>query len=311
MDKETLNHKILERQRELASLINRFTNLDGAHPTAISSMSLLRVSNLSEPIHSIYEPSLCVIAQGSKSVMLGNESYQYDMNSYLVASVSLPVSGQIIEATPEKPYLCVQIGFSIDEILDISKEYDQTLSSRKESKRGLFVNKMNLPLLDAVLRLVRLLDTPWDIPVLSPLFIREILYRVLQDEHGSLIRQFAMFGSHAQSITKVIQIIKQDFSKSLRIVDLAKEVNMSSSALHSQFKKVTAMSPLQYQKQIRLQKARRLLLSETMEAAAVAYQVGYESPSQFSREYARMYGLPPLSDVKRHRKFRMRIPYPA
>ncbi len=170
-----------------------------------------------------------------------------------------------------------------------------------DSRRGLLVNKTNSLLLDAVLRLVRLLDTPQDIPVLSPLIIREILYRILQDEQGDLISQFAIIGSHAQGIAKAIRLISQDFSKPLRIEELAKEVNMSSSALHNQFKKVTAMSPLQYQKLIRLQEARRLLLSETSEAATVGFQVGYESPSQFSREYARMFGLPPISDVKRLR----------
>jgi hypothetical protein len=248
MDKETPNGKILEYQAELVSLIGRHTKSDGAYDTAIPSLSLLRATKAAELEHSIYEPSLCVIAQGSKIVMLADECYQYDLSSYLVASVQLPVSGMVIEATPQKPYLCLKIDFSTNDILDILKESDQKWSGRTDAKRGMYVNRIDSSLLDAILRLVRLLDTPWDIPVLSPLFIREILYRVLQDEHGDLIRQFAMTGSHVQSIAKAIRIINQDFFKPLRIEELAKGVNMSISALYSQFKKVTAMSPLQYQK---------------------------------------------------------------
>jgi AraC-type DNA-binding domain-containing proteins len=300
MDKEEPNNKILEYQKELIPLIQRHIISDGENSTAIPSLSLIRASNTTEPIYTIYEPSLCIIAQGTKLVMLANESYQYDIHTYMVASVQLPICGQVIEADPQKPYLCVRINFSISEIVDILGESNPVGNSRKEAERGLYVNKMHPSLLDAVLRLVLLLDSPQDISGLSPLFMHEILYRVLHDDNSELIRQFAIFGSHADSIAKVIQIINQNFSKSLRIEDLAKEVNMSSSALHIQFKKVTAMSPLQYQKKIRLQKARRLLLSETIDASTVAYQVGYESPSQFSREYVRMFGLPPLSDVKRH-----------
>ncbi|HEY3425922.1 MAG TPA: AraC family transcriptional regulator [Negativicutes bacterium] len=302
MDEYTSNDEILRHQVELASLIDqRFTESDGAYSTAIPALSLMRATRVFELEHSIYEPSLCVVAQGAKIIMLSNERYQYDLSSYLVASVHLPVSGMVVEATPQKPHLCLKINFSAGEILDILKESDQTWIGRAESKRGLYVSRIDSSLLDAILRLVRLLDTPRDIPVLSPLFIREILYRVLQDEQGALVRQFAMIGSHAQSIAKVIRIINQDFSKPLRIDELAEEINMSASALHNQFKKVTAMSPIQYQKQIRLQKARQLLLSEAADAATAAFQVGYESPSQFSREYARMFGLPPLSDIKRLR----------
>lgn len=292
------DQNFLEHQNELASLINSHAKSDGTHTTAIPFLRLIRASNVSEPLHSIYDPSLCLIAQGSKAVMLGNESYQYDSSSYLVASVRLPVSGQIIQATPQEPYLCAQLNFSTDEILDIIKDSNQAWSNRIDSGRGLLVGETNFTLLDAVLRLVRLLDTPNDIPILAPLIIREVLYRILQGEQGYLIKQFAMIGSHAQCIAKVIQLIQRDFSKPLRIEELAKFVNMSTSSLHNQFKKVTAMSPLQYQKLIRLQEARRLLLSGSPEAASVGFQVGYESPSQFSREYARMFGLPPISDIK-------------
>jgi AraC-like DNA-binding protein len=301
MDKEILKEKITIYQKELVSTLDEFANMDGINTTAIPSLQLFRASNISEPLHTIYEPSLLLIVQGAKIVTLADENYHYDSTSYLVTSVHLPITGQIIEATPNKPYLCVQISFSMDQILDIIKESNEAWSGRNDSARGIVVNKINSDLLDAVLRLVRLLYTPKDIPVLSPLIIREILYRILQDEQGNLIKQFAMIGSHAHCIAKVIDIINSNFSKPLRIEDLAKKVNMSTSSLHNQFKKVTAMSPLQYQKLIRLQEARRLLFAESAEAADVGFQVGYESPSQFSREYARMFGLPPISDINRLR----------
>ncbi|SDZ42029.1 Helix-turn-helix domain-containing protein [Evansella caseinilytica] len=298
MGKKIPDKKFIEHQKELASLINFHAKSDGTHATAIPFLRLIRASTVSEPLHSIYDPSLCLIAQGSKVVMLADESYLYDSSSYLVASVHLPVSGQIISATPQEPFLCAQINFSTDEILDIIKHSNQAWVNKSDSGRGLHVGDTNFTLLDAVLRLVHLLDSPNDIPTLAPLYVREVIYRILQEKQGNLIKQFAMIGSHAQCIAKVIQLIQRDFSKPLRIKELANYVNMSTSSLHNQFKKVTAMSPLQYQKLIRLQEARRLLLSGSPEAAAVGFEVGYESPSQFSREYARMFGLPPISDMK-------------
>jgi AraC-like DNA-binding protein len=233
--------------------------------------------------------------------MLGPESYRYDPNSYLVASVHLPITGQIVEAAPEAPYLSLQLQFDMDQILEVMEASVTAGSSKPRSGRGLYINQMGDTLNDAVLRLVRLLDTPDDIPVLAPYAIREIVYRVLQDEQGAALKEFALIGSHAQRIAKVIKRMNRDFTLSLRIEELAGEAGMSPSSLHHYFKEVTAMSPIQYQKQLRLQEARRLLLAESMDAAEAAFQVGYESPSHFSREYARMYGHPPLQDIRRFR----------
>jgi len=169
------------------------------------------------------------------------------------------------------------------------------------SRRGLYVSQTNSLLLDAVVRLVHLLESPQDVPVLAPLVIREILYRILQGNQGESLKQLVMTGSHSNRIAEVIKRIKQDYDKPLRIEELSKLANMSPSSLHRHFKEVTAMSPMQYQKQLRLQESRRLLLSESADAADVGFQVGYESPSQFSREYARLFGLPPISDIKRLR----------
>lgn len=287
-------------QEELARLIERFTHKDGTHSTAIPSLHFIR-SSKSETMHSIHEPALCIVVKGTKLVILAQECYHYDPTHYLVVSVHLPLSGQVIEATSDSPYLCLRLDFDPNQIFDIIRESNQIPSKKGDSGRGLFVSKTNSSLLEAVLRLVRLLDTPQDIPILAPLVIREIYYRILQDEQGDSLKQFAVMGSHAQRIAKVIDLIKNDFAKPLPIDQLAMTANMSPSSLHHHFKDITAMSPLQYQKQIRLQEARRLLLSVTLEAADAGFQVGYESPTQFNREYARMFGLPPMSDIKRLR----------
>lgn len=290
---------ISEYQKELGTLINKHISSDGKHRTIIPEVQLLRASTVYGNLHSIYDPSLILIVQGSKIVMLGDEIYQYDSASYLVSSVHLPIVGRIINVEPEKPYLCIHISFHTDQIIDIVKDSDQMWSKKVNSGRGLVLNRTNVTLLDAVTRLVRLLDTPQDLRVLSPLIIREILYRILQEDQGHIIKQFFINGSHAHSIEKIIKLINDDFSKPLRIKELAGKANMSISSLHSQFKKVTAMTPLQYQKMIRLQEARSLLLNESLDAADAGFQVGYESPSQFNREYSRLFGLPPISDVRR------------
>lgn len=300
--KTTMETKVLSQQNELAQYIERFCHEDGVHSTAISSLHFIRASHKSAPIHTVHQPALCIVAQGKKLVMLAQDRYQYDSAHYLVISVDLPVSGEIIQADPESPYLCLRLDFEPKQILDIVMEADSAANEDGDSHRGLFVSEMNTLLLDAVLRLVRLLDTPNDVPILGPLVIREIFYRVLQDEQGDSVKQIAMIGSHAQRISKVIHLIKQDFALPLRIEELALTANMSSSSLHHHFKQVTRLSPLQYQKQLRLQTARHLMFSKAADAADAGFQVGYESPSQFSREYARMFGLPPISDIKRLRQ---------
>lgn len=299
MERENTSNKIIEYQKELATLISRHATVEGKQHTTLPDLQLLRTSNVSQPLHSIYSPSLIVIAQGAKIVTLGDEVYQYDANSYIITSVDLPIIGRIVDATSQKPFLSVQISFRTDQIWDILKETDNILTGKMASERGLVVNKTNIDLLDAVLRLVRLLDTPEDIHILAPLTKSEILYRILQNDHRNVIKQFAIKGSHSYSIGQIIKLINDEFDRPLRIEELALKLNMSASSLHSHFKRVTGMSPLQYQKTIRLQEARRLLLTDSsLDAASVGFKVGYESPSQFSREYTRMFGLPPISDVK-------------
>ncbi|WP_245902248.1 AraC family transcriptional regulator [Gracilibacillus dipsosauri] len=292
----------MRRDKELAELMERFVINDGTHETAIPGLHLVRASQVSEPIYSVYEPSLCVVAQGSKVVILGEESYKYDSASYLTASVHLPITGQVIKATPEKPYLCVNLQLDMNQVFEVIQSMNQEIP-KHSSGRGLVINPKSESLLEAVIRLIKLLETPQDIPVLAASIHHEIIYRVLQNDQNGTLKHFALVGSQYQRIAKVVELLNHEYRKPLKVEELAKEARMSSSSLYHYFKEATGMSPIQYQKQIRLQEARRLLLTENLEAAEAAFQVGYESPSHFSREYRRKFGLSPKRDLKRILEF--------
>ena len=297
----TLEQSFQEKRLELAALIERFTSQDGSHQTAITPLCLFRASSPSEPVHAVYEPALCLVAQGAKEVLLADEVYRYDQANYLLVAVDLPIIGQVIEARPEVPYLGLRLNLDPREINALIIEAGIPAPANPDSGRGLTVSRIEPQLLDAVVRMVRLLQTPQDIRLLMPLIMREILYRLLTGEQSTQLRQIALANSQTQRIAKVINWLKFNYDKPLRIESIAREVNMSPSALHHHFKAVTAMSPLQYQKQIRLQEARRLMLSEALDAATASFNVGYESPSQFSREYSRLFGAPPQRDIARLR----------
>ncbi|MGF7031535.1 AraC-like DNA-binding protein [Paenibacillus mucilaginosus] len=286
-----MNQLIADLVRQIA----RHALMDGLHQTAIPELCFRRASAESEPTHTLNMPSLYIIAQGSKTVTFVEESHLCDSAKYMVASVHLPVIGRITQASPQSPYLSLQLALSPDVLVDISRK--SSSQKRGETGRGVLVNPSSPSLLDAILRLVNLLDSPTDMEILAPLYIREIFYRVLQGEQGALIRQFAVIGSYAQGISNAIHIINRDYSKPLVIEALANKVSMNPTTFHKHFKRVTGMSPLQYQKIIRLQSARRLMLTEGFDAASAAFGVGYESPSQFNREYARLFGRPPMRDI--------------
>ncbi|MBC7807008.1 MAG: AraC family transcriptional regulator, partial [Akkermansiaceae bacterium] len=271
---------------------------DGTHTTAISSLYLYRSSSPSDPVPGVYEPSLCVIAQGKKLVMLAAESYVYAPAQYLLASVDLPIVGQVIEASARAPYLSLRLDLDPGLIGTSIIESDVTTASRSvPATRGISVNRVDPGLLDAVIRLLRLLEVPRDIRVLAPLLLREILYRLLVGEQSGHLRRIASENSETQRIAQAIQWLRQHYTQPVRIEDVAREACMSASALFLHFKAVTAMSPLQYQKQLRLQEARRLMFGEALDAITAGYRVGYESPSQFSREYSRLFGAPPGRDI--------------
>jgi AraC-like DNA-binding protein len=296
-----MSEQIYKQQHELAKLIERYSGRDGTHTTAIPSLIFNRRSHVTEPNYSIYKPSLLIVVQGVKEIFLAQERFRYSPADYLVASVHLPATAQVIEASPDVPYLSLTLEFTSSQILEVLRDTEIRVDPKKDAKRAMFLSSVDSSMLNAVIRLARLLDSPKDIPVLAPLFTKEILYRVLQESHGSRLGQIAIEGSYTYRIRNVIKHIMHNYNQSLRIEDLADIVNMGVSSLHRHFKEVTAMSPIQFQKQLRLQEARHLLLSESTDACKVAFRVGYESPSQFSREYSRMFGLPPIEDVKRLR----------
>lgn len=294
--------RIEQALQQLTVLISRHAPTTGTHQTSIPSLSLMHATELSEPLESVYKPSICVVAQGAKMSILADESYRYDPSTYVVTSVDLPVISRVVEASPEVPYLSLKLSFDIDVILDLVQAMDHPIAAPAHPTRGITLNRMSPDLLEAIVRFMKLLDNPDDISILAPLMVREILYRVLQGDQGALIHQFAMTGSHSHSIAQAIRWIVRQYDRPLEIEQLAKSVNLSTSAFHKHFKRVTAMSPLQYQKTVRLQSARHMMMTESILASDAAFRVGYESPSQFSREYARMYGRPPMLDIQELRR---------
>jgi len=286
---------------ELVSLLERQTGFDGRHETAIPELRLYRFSQPTEPAHMLQEPAVYVVVQGRKQVMVGDETYVYDPSQYLAVSLELPAVGNVVEATPAEPYLCLTLTVDPRDLAALIVETGQQSPSDDHDGRALYVSALRAPLLDGFVRLVRLLDAPMDIPVLAPLILREIQYRLLQSEQFGRLAQMAIGDGRLRRVSGAIAWIKAHFAEPLQIDVLAKRANMSASALHTHFKAVAAMSPIQYQKRLRLQEARRLLMSGATSAEAVAYEVGYASASQFSREYVRLFGQPPRRDAERLR----------
>jgi AraC-like DNA-binding protein len=297
-----MSDQIYEQQIELSKFIERHIGREGTHATTIPSLFFSCYSSSTGPNYGVYNPSLCIVVQGMKEVLLARERFIYGPADYLIASVHLPIIGQVTEASSEIPYLALKLEFTPSQILEVLRDSQIGVGQKQNPKRGMYVSRIELSLLDAVTRLTRLLDNPKDIPLLAPLFTKEIIYRVLQGPHGGTLEQIAIEGSSTSQISDVIENIMKNYDTNFRIKELAEIANMSVSSLHRHFKEVTAMSPIQFQKQLRLQEARSLLLSESADAADVAFRVGYESPSQFSREYSRMFGLPPKEDIKRLRE---------
>ncbi len=286
---------------ELVRLLDRRTGSDGMHETAIPELKLYRFSRPTDPLHVLYEPAVFVVVQGRKHVTLGDETYVYDRSQYLTVSMDLPVVGKVVEASPAEPYLCMTLTVDPRDLAALIVETRRQLPSDDHDGRALYVSPLRAPLLEGFLRLVRLLDATEDIPVLAPLILREIDYRLLHSEQFGRLAQMAIGDGRLRRVSGAIAWIKEHFAEPLQIEALAKQVNMSPSALHHHFKAVTAMSPVQYQKRLRLGEARRLLLSGAPSAEAVAYEVGYASASQFSREYARLFGQPPRRDASQVR----------
>ena len=281
----------------LGKSIARWTGKRDRFNTTIPGLSLHRREEPSEPVSIMYEPLICVVAQGAKQVLLGDEAYVYDAQHFLITSVDLPTTVQVINASPQKPYLGLVLRLDQREMSQLMVDSKLPPPRPQQSSRGMATGEITLPLLTTFQRLIDLLDEPKDIPILASIIEREIFYRLLVSDQGARLRQIASAGSQSHQIARAIDWLKANFTQPLSIDDLAAQVRMSISTFHHHFRSMTALSPLQYQKQLRLQEARRLMLAEHLDAATAAFQVGYESPSQFSREYNRLFGAPPLRDI--------------
>lgn len=261
-----------------------------------------RSSSPSECIHSVSVPAFCVITQGSKEIFLGSDRYQYDPMHYLLATAELPVVSQILEASKAQPFLSLRLDLDPALVGSVMVEAGYSAAQRGASVKAINVSPLDANLLDAAVRLVRLLDSPAEAHVLAPLIKREIIYRLLMGEQGSRLRQIAVLGGYTHHISRAVDRLRKDFKEPLSIESIARELGMSISGFHHHFKSVTAMSPLQFQKQLRLQEARRLMLGQNLDASSAAYQVGYDDASHFNREYKRLFGTPPMRDVERLRE---------
>lgn len=278
--------------------IARWTGQRNQLDTDIAGLTLHRWQTPTEPTSYTLPPSVCLIGQGRKRVTLGERSFDYDTNSLLITSVDLPVVAQIVEASADAPYLGLTLALDQQAIAQLIMDRRLPAPAAHDGHLGIAVSRVAPPLLDAIGRLIGLLDEPDNIPALAPLIKAEIFYRLLTSEHGPRLRQIVSADGRGFRISQAIDWLRDNFDKAVRVEELAKTVGMGTSTLHNHFRSVTSMSPLQFQKRIRLNEARRLMLTERIDASSAAYRVGYESPSQFSREYSRLFGAPPLRDIR-------------
>lgn len=292
-----MNDHRMDRIAELADVIDRHVSGSGIWTTALPRVSLIRADQASAPTPAVYEASLCLIAQGSKRVSIGDHSVVYDAAHYLLVSVDLPIVGHVIDASPDRPYLCCKIDLDPAMLADLMVGEGSAVPRADLPVLGVYPSDPDL--IDAACRLVGLLDRPETIRVLAPLIEREIVYRLMIGPHGPMLRHVATAGSHLNQVSRAISAIRRRFDVPIRIDEIAAEAGMSSSSLYAHFKAITRMTPLEYQKQLRLQEARRLMLVGGATAGTAGFAVGYDSPSQFSREYRRLFGAPPRQDIDR------------
>ncbi|MGI3066024.1 AraC family transcriptional regulator N-terminal domain-containing protein [Vibrio diabolicus] len=283
---------------KLAKHIEKWANGANQYDTEIAGLRFSRWATPTPPTSYTHNPSICLIAQGRKRVLLGEDSFVYDANHFLISSVDLPIIANIIEASEDKPYLGVIMELDLTEISQLIVDSELTFNQSKEAQKGIAVGELSEPLLDAFLRLIELLDEGQSIKILAPIIKREIFYRLLITEQGARLNQIVTAGSHSHQIAKAIDWLKNNFVKPLSVSELAAYSGMSKSAFYTHFRSMTSMTPLQFQKKLRLSEARRLMLTENLDAMATTFKVGYESPSQFSREYSRLFGAPPSKDIK-------------
>jgi AraC-like DNA-binding protein len=285
----------------LARAIARFAQTDGDHTTAIPRLTLHRRKGPTEPLHCIYTLGLGIVAQGDKQVLLGGESVNFGPGQSMLTTIDLPVVSHVTRASVREPFLGMMLTLDARSILQLASEMDEPRPRRDDAYRAISFTALDGTVLDALVRLVALLDEPRLVPRLAPLIQQEITVRLLSGPYGPQLRHLVTAGSPGQQIAKAVAWLKQNFVEALKGDDLADRSHMSPSTFRQHFRALTGVSPLQYQKQLRLQEARQLMLNEHLDAGSAAVRVGYESASQFSREYSRLFGAPPQRDVKRLR----------
>lgn len=295
------NHSSVNNTHRLASAVGLVLRSDGDMDTAISGLSLHRRHKLTMPLHCIYGLGIGLTLQGRKQVVVGGEVMTYSPGQSMVTSVDLPVISNVIEASASQPFLGMMLTFDSTTVVQIAERLQLSQRIKDGGFRPLTVNDLEAGVLDALERLVALLNEPEHISTIAPLIKEEIIIRLLNGAHGPQMLHVVSAGSPSQHIAKSVAWLKLNFCQTLRMDDLAATAHMSPSTFRQHFRAVTGMSPLQYQKQLRLQAARHLMLSENVDASSAGGLVGYESSSQFSREYSRLFGEPPQRDIKRMR----------
>jgi len=269
----------------------------GVFPTAIDSFNIVCSFKARMRMRQVYKPSLCIVLQGAKEIILGEEALRYGAMECLAVGMTLPATGHIVEASPEAPYTGLTLELDVTMIREVLEQLDMAPAPPTSSGPCLFVRRVDEPLAECVLRLLRMCETPKAIPILFPSVMREICYWLLSGPNGGELCKLAEPESSAARVAKALHLMHEDIARSLRMEELAQVARMSLSSFHQHFKAMTSMTPLQFQKQLRLLEARRLMVMEDVNVADAAYQVGYESASQFSREYSRMFGVAPKRDV--------------
>jgi AraC-like DNA-binding protein len=283
----------------LITMTERMTTAEGRTHTIIPFLSLVRHSHPTPLMPVVLTPSLCLILQGTKQLHIGQDKLEYHTGDYLASLIDIPAPAQIIGATRQFPYIGLRIDFTTQEVASVVIEADINVKPQENKlNSAAFIGKSDADFLDICTRLLKLLDKPQEARFLSALIKREMLFHLLSGEYGHFFFQPVLFDQQADGIGKAIAWIREHYARSFTVEELAQSTNMSVSGLHHQFKAITTMGPLQYQKHLRLQEARRLMLSGSMDATTAALEVGYQSPSQFSREYRRLFGRPPLQDIK-------------
>jgi AraC-like DNA-binding protein len=271
---------------------------EGHYATAIDGLTIGRADQVKPPAYHIFKPSLCVVLQGGKWATFGEKQYDYRAGQALIVNLEIPSFGRVAAASPDKPYLGIMIEFDLTVMREVIEKLAEPLPASGAAGAGWFIIDFDGPLADCVLRMIRLLDTPKAIPLLYRSMMRELCYWLLSGPNGGDVAKIVLANSHAQSVVRAIQTLRDRFAEPVRIEELADAAQMSLSAFHRQFKALTSMTPLQYQKRLRLIQARNLMATDAANVETAAFRVGYESPSQFSREYARMFGAPPRRDVR-------------